>query len=308
MMRQSDTQTSATARAMPAAAWLGMFIVALVWGGSFVAIRVAVREVPVLSLVALRVLGASVVLLIYLRLSGLRFPRGRQVWLALLVQSFVGYTVPFLLIGWGQKYLTSGLASILNASTAVFGVLIAAAVLKDERLSRQRGLGVALGFGGVAVAMGIENLAALDLTSLAQLALLGASMSYALSNAWNRAKLRGVDPRLVAGITLSLAAAQMVPVALIYDGLPAALWSPASLGAIAYLAVMSTALAYLVYYRVLALAGAGNASLVTLLVVPVAIVLGALILGEQLAPRDYLGFALLALGLLIIDGRLPMRR
>lgn len=307
-MRSNNAPNPSTPRAMPAAAWIGLFTVAAFWGGSFVAIRVAVQEVPVLSLVALRVLGASLVLLVFLRLSGLRFPRGAKVWSALLVQSFVGYTVPFFLIGWGQKYLTSGLASILNASTAVFGVLIAAMVLKDERLSRQRGIGVTLGFAGVAVAMGLETLATLDLTSLAQLALLAASLSYAISNAWNRAKLRETDPRLVAGITLSLASAQLVPLALLHDGLPTVVWSLPAVASIAYLSVVSTALAYMVYYRVLALAGAGNASLVTLLVAPIAIVLGAVILGEQLALNDYLGFALLALGLLIIDGRLRLGR
>lgn len=298
----------ATVRAMSPAAWLGLSTVAALWGGSFAAIRIAVAEVPVFSLVAVRISGASIILLTYLLLIRLPLPREGRVWRALVVQSLLGYIVPFLLISWGQQHITSGLASILNASTAVFGVLIAALVLGDERLTGQRVLGVGLGVLGVAVAMGIENLSAFDLTSIAQLALLGASLSYATANAWARRHLRGIDPRLMAGVTLSMASLILVPLALWHDGLPAAAWSGKSLAALSYLAIFSTALAYIIYYRVLAVAGAGNASLVTLLVVPMAILLGALLLGEQLALRDYIGFGLLALGLLTIDGRLKLTR
>jgi drug/metabolite transporter (DMT)-like permease len=217
---------------------------------------------------------------------------------------WIGTALPFSLITWGQLSVPSGLAAILNASTAIFSVLVAALLFRDERLSLRKLIGAGLGFAGVSLAIGWQSFASLDVTALGQLALIAASLCYALTGAVGKVALRGVVPQVAATGMLTGSALVMVPLALWAEGVPAAWPGLPVWTAMAYSAVMATALAYLIFYRMLALAGAGNAGLTTLLVAPVAIVLGAVLLAEALPLRAYLGFALLAAGLLVVDGRI----
>ena len=289
-----------------ARAWAELGLLALIWGGSFLAIRVALDELPFVSSVAWRVAPAALVLWAWVLLRGLPVPRDAGTWGALLVMGLLNNVAPFTLMAWGQLTIETGLTSILNAGTAVFGILAAALLLPDERLTPRRAAGVALGFLGVATAIGLGNLAALDLRSLAQLAVVAGTVSYALAGVWGKLRLRGLAPQVAAAGMLTCSSAAMIPAALLIDGprwpVAADTWL-----AVGYYAVAATALAYLLYFRVLAMAGSGNALLVTLLIAPVAIVLGAVVLGESLAPNTYAGFALLALGLAVIDGRLLPR-
>lgn len=283
-----------------------MAALALIWGGSFVANRQALTEVPVLSIVAVRVLGGAVALWLWIGLRGLPVPRGAR-WLAACAgMGLFNNIIPFTLIVWGQTQIPSGLAGILNASTAVFGVLVAAVVFADERLTLPRLAGVALGLAGVVVAIGPAALAGFDLRSAAQLACLGAALSYAVSGAFGRVMLKGVRPEVSAAGMLTAAALVLVPLAGVVDGLPAAMPSAASWAALAYLALAASAVAYILFYAVLTLAGAGNLGLVTLLVAPVAIGLGAVIFGERLSAGAFAGFALIALGLAVLDGRIRL--
>lgn len=284
--------------------WPQLLLLATIWGGSFAANRLALAEVGVFSIVAFRVTGGMLVLWTYVLARGYAVPKRAAVWVSFMVLGLLNNALPFSLIVWGQRHIDSGLASIINASTAIFGVAVAALVFRDEPLTLRRSLGVGLGFAGVVTAIGFGALAKLDLTSLAQLAVLASSASYACAAAFGRARLGGVSPQVIAAAMLTCASAVMLPLALATDGWPALNYTLPTWGALAYLAVMSAAVAYLLYYRVLAVAGAGNLSLVTLLVAPVAILLGALQFGEVLAPRAFGGFALLALGLVVIDGRL----
>lgn len=292
---------------MSTRAWGELLLLSLLWGGSFLAISFALREVEVFTVVAIRVAGAAIVLWSYVLLRGLALPRGPRIWGAFLVMGLLNNVIPFSLIVWGQQYIPSGLASILNASTAIFGVIVAAAVFADERLTARKSIGVTLGFAGVATAIGLSALRDLDLRSLAQLAIIGAALSYAFAGAFARGALKGLTPQVAAAGMTSCSALFMVPAALLLEGVPGAALAPATWAALAYLAVVATALAYLLYYRVLAVAGSGNLMLVTLLVAPVAIALGALVLGEELRPEAHAGFALLAAGLIVLDGRLIAR-
>ncbi|MCR8726336.1 DMT family transporter [Frigidibacter sp. ROC022] len=289
---------------IPPAAWFGILAVASLWGGSFLSMRVAGDEVPTLTIVAIRVGGAALVLWIYVLAMGIRVPRGVGLWASLAVMGLFNNVLPFSLITWGERHIASGLASILNASTAIFGVLVAAAVLSDEQLTRRKVLGVALGFAGVATATGLEALSQLDLRSLAQLAVILASFCYAISGAWARVRLTGIAPEAAAAGMLTCSALIMVPATLLIDGVPTLDYSMPAVAALAYLAVFASAVAYMIFYRLLARIGAANTSVVTLLVAPIAIVLGAVVLGETLRPAAYAGFALLSLGLLVLDGRL----
>jgi drug/metabolite transporter (DMT)-like permease len=289
-------------------AWAELIVLATIWGGSFLANRLALDEVPVLTTVAFRVAGACLILWASVALARLPLPRGARVWAAFLVMGALNNAIPFTLITWGQLTVPSGLAAIVNASTAIFGVVIAALAFGDERLTGTRAAGVALGLAGVATAIGLHNLTALDLTALPQLALVAAAVSYACAAVWARRMLGGLSAQVAAAGMLTGSSLLMLPLALWHDGLPALTHGAGVWAALSYLAVVSTAGAYLLYYRVLARAGAGNLSLVTLLTAPVAIVLGALVLGEALPPSAYPGFALIATGLLVIDGRLTRRK
>jgi drug/metabolite transporter (DMT)-like permease len=283
--------------------WALMGLLALIWGGSFTANHAALTALPVASVVALRVTGAAILLWAYVLWARLPLPPFRRLCRFGLILGVGNNVVPFSLIVWGQTHVPSGLAGILNATTALFQVLVAAAVFPDERLSLPRLSGVIVGLAGVAVIIGPSALGHLDLTSLGQLAILGAGLSYALSAAFARRALAGLRPEVGAAGMLTGASLIMVPTALALDGWPALPPLPA-LAALAYLSLFASALAYRLFYTIMAEAGAGNLGLVTLLIAPVAVLLGWVFFGERLAASALIGLVLLTLGLMLIDGRL----
>lgn len=285
-------------------AWGELILLSVIWGASFLSIRIALDEVPFMTTVAHRVFWAALILWLYVVLRGLAIPRDPKIWLFFIVMGLLNNAIPFSLMAWGQLHIETGLTSILNAATAIFGVIVAALFFADERLTANRLVGVILGFLGVATAIGLENLAQFDLRSLAQLAVLVGTLSYAFASTWARKKLSHLPPQIAAAGMLTGSTLIMLPLAYAVDGAPNLTLETDTIAAIAYYAVIATAGAYLLYYRVLGMAGSGNLMLCTLLVAPVAIILGAWVLDEALHPRAYLGFALLAAGLMILDGRI----
>ncbi|MFT4149527.1 MAG: DMT family transporter [Paracoccaceae bacterium] len=292
-----------TQKHMSGRIWAEMTVLGCLWGGSFVANRVALAEFGVFATVAFRLTGGALVLWAVVRAKGLALPRQGRVWAAFAVMGFFNNALPFTLITWGQQTVPAGLAAIINSSTAIFGVLIAALAFRDERLSTRKLAGVLVGCFGVAVAIGLHQLTGFNPSSAGQLACLAAAVSYGISGAWARAHLTHLPPQVAAAGMLTASAAMTLPLAL-WQGLPGLDHSPQVWGALLYLALISTALAYLLLYRLIAAAGAGNASLNTLIAAPMAMVFGAILLGEALPARAYAGFALIAAGLLILDGRL----
>ncbi|WP_460273502.1 DMT family transporter [Celeribacter sp. ULVN23_4] len=289
------------------AAWAGLFAMGFLWGCSFLAVAFLIREVPIYWVVAGRVSIAAAVLWTYVIVKGLPVPKfSLYLWRFILVGALTS-AVPFLLITWAQRHIPSGLAGILNASTAIFGVLFAALIFADEKLGWRKGTGVLLGVLGIITIIGPEALKSFDLTSLGQLAMIAATMSYGVSNSIGRILLSDLKPEVAAAGMLTGAAIIALPVALLVSGAPPVSLRPETWGAMLYLAVMSTSLTYIIYYKVIQAAGAGNTSLTTLIVAPVSIALGAAVLGESLPPQAYLGFGLIALGLLVIDGRILKR-
>ncbi|MGJ5620815.1 DMT family transporter [Sulfitobacter sp. MF3-043] len=285
-------------------AWTEMLLLALLWGASFLAVRVALDEIGPLTSVAHRVGWAMIALWIAVAVMRLPLPREPRVWAAFLGMGLLNNVVPFGLMAWGQLHIESGLTSILNAATAIFGVLAAAIFFADERISTRKAVGVVLGFAGVATAIGLENLRNFDIRSLAQLAVIAGTVSYALAGVWARKMLSDQPPQVAAAGMVTGATLIMLPVSWLIEGpLTLNLQTPTLL-AIAYYALAATAFAYLLYYRVLGMAGSGNLMLVTLLVAPVAIVLGAWVRDETLRASAFGGFALLALGLIVLDGRI----
>lgn len=285
-------------------AWVEMLLLAAIWGASFVSISIALDEVGPLTAVAHRVGWAAIALWAVVIVMRLPIPKEPKVWGAFLGMGLLNNVIPFGLMTWGQLYIESGLTSILNAATAIFGVITAAIFFADEQITWRKAIGVTLGFLGVAVAIGLENLLNFDLRSLAQLAVIGGTVSYALASVWARKTLSGQPPQVAAAGMVAGATIIMIPLAWLIEGPITFDLQSRTIMAIGYYALLATALAYLLYYRVLAMAGSGNLMLVTLLIPPFAIVLGAWLLNEALRPEAYGGFALLALGLLVLDGRI----
>lgn len=285
-------------------AWAGLLVLSLIWGASFLSVHVALEEIGPLTSVAHRTGWAMVILWIYVLLRRLTLPKGLRVWGAFALMGLLNNVIPFSLMAWGQLHIETGLTSILNASTAIFGVIAAALFFADERLTPRKVIGVATGFLGVCTAIGLGAFQAFDIRSLGQLAVIGGTISYALAGVWARKTLGHLTPQVAAAGMLTGASVVTIPAAWIIEGPMTLSLQPQTWLAIGYYAIVATAIAYMLYYRVLALAGSGNLMLVTLMVAPVAIVLGAIVLGEALPLRAYIGFAILALGLLILDGRL----
>lgn len=284
-------------------AWAELILLGCIWGASFFSIRIALNEVAFVTSVLHRTGWAMIVLWAVVLVMRLPIPKDPRIWGAFLVMGLLNNVIPFALMAWAQLHVETGLTSILNAATAIFGVIVAACVFADERLSVRKALGVVLGFFGVATAIGLESFRSFDLRSIAQLAIIAGTVSYAFAGAWARARLGSLPPQVAAAGMLTGSTAIMLPVTLAIDGPMRFDLMPVTWGAIGYYSIVATAGAYLLYYRVLAMAGSGNLMLVTLLIPPVAILLGAAFLGETLQPSAFAGFALLALGLVILDGR-----
>lgn len=293
---------------MNRSAWATLLVLSVLWGGSFFFVGVAVRELPPLTIAASRVFIAALMLLILLRLGGMALPRGLGIWSAFAVMGLLNNAIPFSLIIWGQSQIPSGLASILNATTPISTALVAHVFTIDEKLTGNRIAGVLLGLGGVVLMIGPDLLTGLNDNVLAQGACLLATLSYAGAGVFGRRFRRlGIPPMVTAGGQLIASSVMLLPLALIVDNAwQMTMPSPEVLAALIALALLSTALAYVLFFRVMAVAGS-NVNLVTLLVPVSAILLGVLVLGEELALRHFAGMAIIALGLAAIDGRVLRR-
>jgi len=286
-------------------------LLALLWGVSFLFSKVALAELPPFTLVLGRFGIAALALLLAARLGGHRIPRAPRVWASFFVLGALNSFIPFGLIAWGQVQLTSGLASILNATTPLFTALVAATAWGDERLTSNRLAGVLVGVAGVCVLIGPGALGHLGAHTLAELAILGAAVSYAFAGTYGR-RFRAMPPVVAVAGMMTTAALMALPIALVMDrphpysivlDVGARTW-----GALLGLALLSTALGFVIYFRVLATAGATNVMLVTLLMPIVALLLGSLVLGEPVTATALAGMALICAGLLAIDGRVLRTR
>ncbi|HTV67312.1 MAG TPA: DMT family transporter [Rhizobiaceae bacterium] len=300
----AEIAMAGTRQTMSAGDWARLILLGLIWGGSFFFARVAVAEIHPIALVLFRVAIAAAALHIYLGIAGpsfrLAFPwAGRFVALAIL-----NNVIPFSLIFAGQTELGAGLASVLNATTPFWTIIIANLMTSDEKITANKVAGVLLGIAGTAVMIGPGLLASLGGPVWAKFALIGASVSYGLALIVAKG-FRGVPPAIVATGQLTASTVIMIPIVLIVVGTQGLFSASAGVWAAVFgLALLSTAFAYILYFNLVAAAGATNASLVTLLVPVSAILLGALFLGERLEPFEFAGMALIGAGLVVIDGRI----
>ena len=276
-----------------------LLALATVWGGSFFFAEIALLEVPPLTVTLHRVFWAVPVLFCVVCWLGLTIPRSPKAWLCYFVMGALNNAIPFSLIFWGQLTIESGLASILNGTTAVFGAIVASMFLQDEPLTMRKIIGAALGIAGVAAIMGFDALANFDLRNLAQLAVLGAALSYAFASVWGRIYLTAYPPIMNAFGMLTASALIMLPVVFWVDGTPHLALSLPVWAALLAVAIFSTAIAYLLYFSILKRAGAANLMLVTILIPPIAVALSFTFLDEKLSGDAWIGFGLIASGLLV---------
>ena len=278
-------------------------LLALIWGGSFFLAAVVLKEVPPITVALFRVVGALPALALFVWFKGVSLPRNLKIWSAYLVMGALNNAIPFSLIFWSQTQITSGLTSILNGATGVTGVIVAGLLLHDERLTAHKLIGVVIGFFGVALTIGLDAMRSFDIQSLAPLAVLLAGLSYSLAGVWAKLRLSGQAPEMNALGMIMGSSLLLIPTALWLDGPPSLELMASTWTALLVLAVLCTSVPYLLYFNILKRAGSGNLMLVTLLIPPIAIGLGVMFLKESLQGTALMGFALIALGLTIIDGR-----
>ena len=278
-------------------------LLALIWGGSFFLAAVVLKEVPPITVALFRVVGALPALALFVWFKGVSLPRNLKIWSAYLVMGALNNAIPFSLIFWSQTQITSGLTSILNGATGVTGVIVAGLLLHDERLTAHKLIGVVIGFFGVALTIGLDAMRSFDIQSLAPLAVLLAGLSYSLAGVWAKLRLSGQAPEMNALGMIMGSSLLLIPTALWLDGPPSLELMASTWTALLVLAVLCTSVPYLLYFNILKRAGSGNLMLVTLLIPPIAIGLGVIFLKEALQGTALMGFALIALGLTIIDGR-----
>lgn len=282
--------------------WGLLLALSILWGGSFFFIAILVRELPPFTIVFIRVLLAAAMLLPVLWLSGLRLPRGLKGWMPFAVMGVLNNVIPFSLIVSGQTMIPSGLASVVNATTPLFTVLVVGA-MGDEALNMRRLAGVLLGFAGVVILSG-------DAASLTQgqtlgvLLCLAAACVYGFSGWWARRHLGDAPPLTSATCQLIASSGVMAVLAIAFEQpwtlpAPSMVWWLAMIG----FAGLSTALAYILFFGILKRAGAGNVMLVTLLNPVTAILLGHFVLGEAIVPREIAGALVIGSALLVVDGR-----
>ncbi|MBR1122552.1 DMT family transporter [Bradyrhizobium lablabi] len=282
--------------------WSLLAALSVLWGGSFFFNGVVLRELPPFTLVLLRVLLAAIILLPVLCAQRLPFPKGWTGWQPFFLVALFNNVLPFSLIVTGQTYIPSGLASILNATTPLFTVLVMAAA-GEEKLIVRRVVGVIVGLIGVVILRGGE-LGFASGQGRGILLCLAAALSYGISALIARRSLSDSPPLATATFQLMASSVMMAIVAGTFERpwqlpVPSAVTGLAVLG----LAALSTALAYIVFFQILRRSGATNVMLVTLLVPVSAILLGWLVLGEQISMREIAGAMVIGSALLVIDGR-----
>ncbi|KQZ71944.1 ABC transporter permease [Sphingopyxis sp. Root214] len=291
---------------MGASEWGILILLSILWGGSFFFLEVALGELPPLTLVLCRVGLSALLMVAFMAITRRTMSKHRGLWPALFLLAALNNAIPFSLFAYAQTHIASGLASILNATTPLWGVIVAHFLTADEKATPAKLAGVSIGILGVAIMIGGDLWTRLDGDLTAQLACLVATFSYALAGVYGRRfRTWGVGPLEVATGQLIAATVLILPLALLIET-PWHLPFPGTqtLLALAGLALLSTTVAYFLYFSLIQRAGATNALLVTLLIPATAILLGTLVLGEVLRPRHWAGMAFIAAGLAAIDGRL----
>ena len=298
--------TSGQIKSMNPFQWGLLVILSIFWGGSFLFVGIAVEDFQPFTIAFLRVLIASLVLWLTIIITSIKIPKKASIWCSFFIMGTINSAIPFSLIAWGQSHITSGLASILIATTPLITVIGAHFYTADEKITINRFIGILMGFLGVIILLGPDLLGYIGKNLLGQLAIVLAAILYALASIYGRRYSRQKIPPLVIATGQVTASAIILFPAIILIDQPWSYSPPSNISwaAIISLGVFSTAIAYLIYFRILATAGATNLMLVNFLVPITAIFLGIMVLGESISLQNILGMFFIGVGLTLIDGRL----
>jgi drug/metabolite transporter (DMT)-like permease len=283
--------------------WMLLVGLSILWGGSYLFMKLAVLTVPLFTIVLGRVSIAALALLIVLTISGTGIPKGRRIWLAFFGMGIFNNVIPMSLIVFSQNSISVGLASILNSITPLFTILVAHMTTNDERLTFRKLVGISFGIMGVVMLMGPELVDNFGVAALGEWACLGAALSYACANTFGRRFVQlGTKPMQTAFGQVVASTVILAPLVIVVDQ-PWAISDPGFLPVLSILALglFCTALAYVIYFQILARSGATAIALVTFMIPPSAILMGWLALGEQISSQDFLGLSLIGVGLFSVN-------
>lgn len=283
--------------------FLWLFVLASLWGPSFLFIKVAVQEIPPLTLVVGRVGIAALLLLVILWVQGRRLPKFGPVWIHFAVMALVQNALPFTLFNWGEQYIDSALAAILNGTTPLFTILLAHIFVDDDHLTLGKMLGVLVGFGGLIILIMPSLVGGIEATTWGLMAVTVAAVSYGVAMVYSRLNLRGLPPLVAPTAQLTVATLYMLPLSLLFERpflLP--LPSFAAAGSLFVLAALGTALAFVIYYRLIEQASASFVSMVTYVIPVFGVFLGVVVLNETLDWNAYAGCALILVGVMLVNG------
>ncbi|MBD8652567.1 EamA family transporter [Rhizobium sp. CFBP 13726] len=295
----ADTKTSM------ATDLLLLLTLATLWGASYTLIKVGVETISPVTFIAVRTLVAGLILAAALRLRGLKLPTDRQTWKLFTVQACLNSAVPFTLIAWAEQTTDAGLATILSSTTPIFAFLLTALITRHESVSAAKLFGVAAGIVGICLIVGMEALAGSGESLWAQLAIVAATICYAAAAIFGK-NFKGLDPMMPAAGSLIAGAAILIPVSLVVDRPWTLTPSADSMLALLALAVFSTALAFVIYFRLVQTLGSVGTTAQAYLRVPIGVGIGVVFLGETLASTAWLGLACVVTG--VIAMTLPARR
>jgi drug/metabolite transporter (DMT)-like permease len=287
--------------------WVMLIALSAIWGGSFYFFAVIVKELPVFTIVFFRVFLATIALWLFAFVSRQALPNFKPIWHNFFFMGLTNNVIPFSLIVWGEQRVAPGLAAVLNATTPFFAVIVAHLSTQNEKLTWNRLAGALVGLSGVTALVGFDAIKNLGIDLWFQLAIIVASVSYGVSTIFGR-RMVGIPPLVTAASQTAASSLMLCPLMLIIDH-PFSLAMP-SLKVMIYLAALAllcTAVAYIIFFNIVKRAGMTNVTLVTLLVPVSAMLLGALLLNEQISARHFLGMAVIGIGLALIDGRIPRK-
>ena len=280
--------------------YLLLVVLGIIWGSSYMFIRIAVAEVPAITLVAARLVLASLILMIALRALGRRIPRDRTLWGAYAVMGILSGALPYVLISWGEQYIHSSLAALLQATMPIFTVILALFLAGDERLSWSSVLGVLLGFVGVAILMIPDLRQGLQTSLLGQLAIVASSLSYAGATIFARNRLRDQPPLTSTMGQMTTGAVFVLPLSLLIDRPFTLVPSPAAIASWLALTILGTVVAYVIYYALIERTSATFVSTVTYVIPIVGLILGAIVLGEPVTINLLASTVLIIVGVLLV--------
>ena len=287
--------------------WLLMLLLGLIWGGTFFLSEILLLELSPFQIVFHRVSIAALVMVLYITIKGIALPKDGRIWLALAVMGLLNNAIPFSAIVFGQQYITGGMASILNSTTAFFGVMLSGIFLKEEAITMPKVIGVIMGILGVIIIMGFDTLSSLSLTNIGQILIIVSSISYAFASIWGKFQVKNLGVEVTATGMLITSSVWMFILATMVEGLPFEALSMRSTLSLLTFAILCTSVAYLLYFAILKQAGAANLTLVTIIIPPFALILDAVALGEMVSLQELIGFAIISLGLLVISGKLRFK-